>query len=102
MPRSHEFVIGEMRGNVETPDGNYVQDVEVRIIRGDRPHEVSILLPNFDRYVEERDDYSWIDPHQVNGINVIELVDALVGLGQLEHLPNGSYRIPDNPTVGKY
>ncbi|HKZ34954.1 MAG TPA: hypothetical protein VJ179_03775, partial [Patescibacteria group bacterium] len=77
---------------------------EVRILRGDTPGKVSIILPNAQRYrltLQQGEQYDWTDSYAVHGVQVSQLVDALIGHGQLERLPDGTLAIPENPPFGK-
>lgn len=104
MPRNHEAFEGTMNASAEGDPGHEQHPVEVRILRGVNPGTISILLPNAvrSRKVKGQDGgYDWTDPHQVDNVPIEELVNALVGLGQLEKLPDGSFRVAENPPFGK-
>ena len=103
MPRRHEAIEGQMNASTEGDYGHGHHTVEIRVIRGDEPRTVIILLPNAPRFrkmADEHDIYDWTDADQAQ-VTVSGLLDALEGLGQLEKLPNGSFRIPNNPPFGK-
>ena len=104
MPRRHEAIEGQMNASTEGNSGYEHYGVEVRILRGDSPGTVSIILPNapiFRHVAEQGEPYDWTDPHQVDGVQVSQLVDALVEHGQLERFTDGTLAIPENPPFGK-
>ena len=103
MPRRHEAIEGQMNASTEGDYGHEHHTVEVRVIKGDEPGTVIILLPNAPRFrkmTEEHNIYDWVDADQAQ-VPVSKLLNALEGLGQLEKLPDGSFRVSDNPPFGK-
>lgn len=106
MSREHRSFQGVMRaasvsqGKERTRAGDFKIPVEARIIRGDEPGELSIILPYPSEWIREtgrRRWFSWIYTYQINGVRTDELVDALEALGGLKKLKDGSYKAVARP-----
>lgn len=103
MPRRHEAIEGQMNASTEGDYGHEHHAVEVRVIRGDEPGTIILILPDAPRFrmmAEAGENYDWTDQHKAQ-VSVSDLLDALEGLGQLVKLPDGGFKISDNPPFGK-